>query len=77
LRKLRKGQLARVKMGLTLREVASQVGVAEGYICAILSGRMRPSQETLKKIGKVLNINPEELLDEVQDQKQPHGEGWT
>ena len=65
MRKLKKGQLARLRLGLSLREVANQVGISEVYLSGILSGRMKASPGTLKKLGELLHVDPAELWDEV------------
>ena len=65
MRKLKAGQLERVRRGLTLRDLATQVGVSEAYINAILSGRVRPKTETLQKVADALGLSKEELWDEV------------
>jgi len=65
LRKLKAGQLERVRRGLTLRELATQVGVSEAYISAILSGRVRPKEETLQKVAETLGLSKKELFGEA------------
>ena len=64
MRKLKAGQLERVRRGLTLRELATQVGVSEAYISAILSGRVRPKEETLRRVAQALELSEKELWDE-------------
>jgi len=54
-----------VRRGLTLRELATQVGVSEAYISAILSGRVRPKEETLQKVAETLGLSKKELFGEA------------
>ena len=64
MRRPNRGQLERVRRGLTLRELAAQVGLSEPYVNAILSGRVRPKEETLQKVAETLGLSKEELFDE-------------
>jgi transcriptional regulator with XRE-family HTH domain len=52
------------EQGLTLREVARQVGVSIAYLSRLLSKqRGLPANETITKFEKVLEIEPGSLFD--------------
>lgn len=48
---------ARTLLGLSLREVAEQVGVSESFVSKIENDRVRPSLATLHKLVTVLQTN--------------------
>ena len=48
---------ARLLLGLSLREVAEQVGVSESFVSKIENDRVRPSLGTLHKLVTVLQTN--------------------
>ncbi len=56
---------ARTAAGLSVRQLAVQVGAHHGYIARIETGERRPSAEYLQKIAEVLDIEPSELLQYV------------
>lgn len=51
-----------VETGTTQRELAEAMGVTEGYVSQILSGRHVPRIDLLERLGKVLHCEPHELL---------------
>ena len=50
--------------GLTLRQVAENVGVSESCICLYESGARKPNIDMLRKLAKVLGCTIDELLSE-------------
>ena len=61
-RRLVKAQME--QLGLTLRQVAEQTDLSAAYLCRILQGErgLPPDNDTLLKMGRVLGIDPPELL---------------
>ncbi len=54
---------ARKRLGLTLEDVAGQVGVTPGALSHIESGRRLPNPSNTLRIAEVLGIEPRELMD--------------
>ncbi len=53
-----------VETGLSLREVGRRIGASTAYMSRLLNRkRGLPSNETIKKMAKVLQIDPGALLD--------------
>ncbi|QCX33715.1 helix-turn-helix domain-containing protein [Caloramator sp. E03] len=61
-------QDARQKAGIPIKALAKKLGVSEGFIADVESGRRIINEELIKKIEKLLEVNlNEELFDEVQE----------
>jgi len=45
-------------------DIARAMGISEGYVSKIETGRMKPSSELLSKIAAVLEIEPDELKEQ-------------
>jgi len=56
-----KGQVKKKLMGLTNKELARMVDISESYLVNILSGKIKPSQQTLQKVADALQLSPEEV----------------
>ena len=54
-------RVARERKGLTLAQLAEQVGKTAPYISDIERGNRRGSYETLKRIAKVLGLKVDEI----------------
>lgn len=67
----------RVQHGLTLKELARQLGhVAHGYISELESGKKLPSIELVLRIARLFEITTDELLkDELELSKKDVSEG--
>lgn len=63
---LTKGRLAALAQGLGVKEIAREIGISENYAVAVLSGRMKPSREVLERLGKILEIAPDEIQKPVR-----------
>jgi transcriptional regulator with XRE-family HTH domain len=55
---------ARLTKGLSLRELALQVGCTEGFLSKVENERARPSLSTLHRLALKLNINIAQLFSE-------------
>lgn len=55
----------RLANGLTLRELAQRIGVAVGTCGHWETGRTSPSPRIFKKLAKVLNVPPMNLVKEM------------
>jgi transcriptional regulator with XRE-family HTH domain len=55
----------RIELDLTCRAVAEQVGVSNGWYGQIERGRINPTTDELKRIGKALKCAPDRLLTHV------------
>jgi transcriptional regulator with XRE-family HTH domain len=53
---------ARRELGMTQRELASQVGVKPSHIAYIENGKRKPSLRLATRIADALGLNPRELL---------------
>lgn len=56
---------ARNEAGLSVRDLAAQVGVHFTHIGQLESGKRNPSPENLQRIAKVLNLDADELLAKI------------
>ena len=63
----------RIELGLTGREVAKQTEINNSILSAIERGRVNPTPDELKRIGKVLKSAPERLVTHVD--ATPLGDG--
>lgn len=45
------------------RKLADKIGISEGYLSKILSGRRRPSALIVAKLARILNCDPRILID--------------
>jgi transcriptional regulator with XRE-family HTH domain len=65
----------RIQRGLTLKELARQLGhVAHGYISELESGKKLPSIELVLRIARLFEITTDELLkDELELSKKHTG----
>ena len=50
------------KRGKSLRSFSKEVGVSQGYLSQILSGKKRPSPKVAYKIANGLNLNIDEIF---------------
>ena len=48
--------------GITLNELAERVGVSRVSLSGIVTGKQKPSFDTLEKLAGALDINPAELF---------------
>ncbi len=55
------GRAAAMSRGLGTKEIARELGYSESYVTAILSGRLAPGQEALRKVAELLGITPEDV----------------
>ena len=55
---------ARLKKGLTLKQLADKVNVSESFCSLIETGERRPSVETAKKLAKVLKFKWTKFFEE-------------
>ena len=61
---LTKVKLRRLQRGLRQWDVARQVGIGESHLSKIETGRVQPPSELLEKIATVLDVAPEDLVEE-------------
>jgi transcriptional regulator with XRE-family HTH domain len=52
----------RIKCDIGLRELARKLTVSPSYVFVLESGGCRPSDDIVLKLGKVLNIETDELM---------------
>jgi len=62
-----KGQVKKKLMGLTNKELARMVDISESYLVNILSGKIKPSQETLQKVADALKLKVEEVQEPISN----------
>ena len=55
-------RLLRTQHGLTQKDLAKKVGMAQGYLCDIEKGRANPSLKTLEEIAAALGTDAATLL---------------
>lgn len=55
-------KIARLRAGLSQKEVASRIGVASSTYSLYESGNREPNIDTIKRIADVLNASADELL---------------
>ena len=53
---------ARLKSGLSQKDVSENIGVAKSTYSLYESGRREPNVETIKKIASILNVSADVLL---------------
>ena len=56
-------RLKLLEQGLTQREAARKVGIAESLMSLIVNGRFIPSSWQRKRISKILNVPEEQLFE--------------
>ena len=57
-------KIARIRKGLTQKQLAEQIGASRISITGLESGKfLNPTLRTLKKIAKALDVSISELLD--------------
>ena len=61
---------ARTLLGLSLREVAEQVGISESFVSKIENDRVRPSLATLHKMVTVLQTNIGFLFADLENESE-------
>ena len=52
----------RKKRGLTQKELAEKVKVTQAYISMLENRKAFPSMKLLKRLARVLEVSPEEIL---------------
>lgn len=70
----------RKELGLTLEEVAEQVGVTPGALSHVESGRRLPDPHNAMAIARALQLDPDEvltLLDEAHAERRADSVGWS
>lgn len=63
----KKIQEARMKSGISVKQLAKKLGVSEGYIQDVESGRKIINEDLIKKVEKILNIDINEDVFEGAD----------
>lgn len=53
---------ARINLGLSLRDLGNRIGMSHGYINDIEHGFKNPSELSLRRLAKALNLNCDDLL---------------
>ena len=66
---------ARIKSGLSQKEVSENIGVAKSTYSLYESGNREPNVNTIKKIADVLNVSADTLLDEEPTTMAAHFDG--
>jgi len=66
-------KLVRLKAGLSLREVARQLGVSPSFVSQLENGKSQPSVATLYSISQLLDVSIDELfsVDVVDGRAEP------
>jgi DNA-binding XRE family transcriptional regulator/quercetin dioxygenase-like cupin family protein len=66
-------RLRRIRLGrrLTLKTVAAEAEITEGFLSQIETGRSAPSLKTFRRIAEALGMTPSDVLD-AQDAPLPH-----
>ena len=59
--RITKGQVKKKLLGLSNKELARMADISESYLVNILSGKIKPSQQTLQKVADALQLSPEEV----------------
>jgi len=65
--RMTKGQVKKKLMGLTNKELARMADISESYLVNILSGKIKPSQETLQKVADALKLKVEEVQEPISN----------
>jgi len=56
----------RTRQGMTLRELAAQLGYnAHVYLSLVETGKKKPSLELVMKVAKLFNVSADRLLDDA------------
>jgi transcriptional regulator with XRE-family HTH domain len=56
----------RTRRGMTLRELAAQLGYnAHVYLSLVETGKKKPSLELVMKVAKLFNVSADRLLDDA------------
>jgi transcriptional regulator with XRE-family HTH domain len=55
----------RLELGFTQRAVANRIGLNHSWLCQIERGRVNPTADELKRLGKVLGCPAERLFNHV------------
>lgn len=63
---------ARNEKGITLRGLATAVGVSAPFLSDVEHGRRRPSEERLTAIAKALGTSPQDLQDMALTREAAH-----
>lgn len=58
---LTKGQIKKKLMGYTNKELARKVDISESYLVNILSGKIKPSKQTLERLAQALELDPDDV----------------
>lgn len=58
---LTKGQVKKKLMGYTNKELARKVDISESYLVNILSGKIKPSKQTLERLAQALELDPDDV----------------
>lgn len=70
-------QQIRLARGMSITELADRAGVAKSYLSSIERDiQSNPSIQFLEKVGKVLGVSVEQLLQQVEDD-QPLDQEWS
>lgn len=70
-----RAKLAIWKLGLKVKDLAKGLDITEGYLSAIINGRVRPSNKLLVALAELLGVDPEKVLEDVafsEDRQQMH-----
>ena len=57
----------RRELGLTQIDLAKKAKVSQGLISLIESGSMTPAQEVAKKLGKILEVDPDQIQESYEE----------
>jgi transcriptional regulator with XRE-family HTH domain len=66
-------KVRRIELGLTCREVAKQADINNSWYGQMECGRVNPTVDELKRIGKALKCAPNRLMSHVS--ADPFGDG--
>ncbi|WP_427365677.1 helix-turn-helix domain-containing protein [Candidatus Caldatribacterium saccharofermentans] len=64
-----KARFKTLALGVKVKELARRIDVSESYLTNILNGRVRPSQEVLRRIAEALGLEPDEVQEEVKGEE--------
>jgi len=65
--RITKGQVKKKLLGLSNKELARMADISESYLVNILSGKIKPSQETLQKVADALKLKVEEVQEPISN----------
>lgn len=57
--------------GITLSQLAKDVGIAQPSISRMVNGVIMPSWDTLERISRILDVSPYELFSDAPRAKEP------